>query len=47
MLRALRTDNSNLYQHASSCMFDIIEFRQHHARDKRNANFDHYFWHKS
>ena len=28
-------------------MFDITQFRQHYARDKRNANFGHYFWHKS
>ena len=27
---------------------DIMQFRQHYARaDKQNANFDHYFWHKS
>ena len=28
-------------------MFDIMQFGQHYTRDKRNANFDHYFWHKS
>ena len=25
-----------------------MQFRQHYARaDEQNANFDHYFWHKS
>ena len=28
-------------------MFDIMELRQHFARDKRNPNFDHCFRHKS
>ena len=47
VIRALRTDYSSLYRFASSCIFDIMQFRRHYARDKRNANFDHYFWQKS
>ena len=43
VLRALQTNDLNLYRLASSCLFDTMQFRQHHARDKRNANFDHYF----
>ena len=42
VLHALQTDDSM----DCSCMFDIMQFRQH-ACDKRNANFDRYFWHKS
>ena len=41
VLRALRTDDLNLYRLASSCLFDNMQFRQHYARDKRNANSDH------
>ena len=41
VLRALQTDDLNLYRLASSCLFDYMQFRQH-ARDKRDANFDHY-----
>ena len=40
-------DDLNLYRLASSCLLDNMQFRQHYARDKRNANFDHYFWHKA
>ena len=36
-------DDLNLYRLASSCPLDNMQFRQHYARDKRNANFDHYF----
>ena len=44
VLRALQTDDLNLYRLASSCLFDIMQFPQHYARDKRNADFDHYFF---
>ena len=49
VLPALGTDDSSSYRLAtcSSCLFDIMEFRQHYARDKRIASFDHYLWHKS
>ena len=40
VLRALQTDDLNLYRLASSCMFDIMQFRQHYAQDKQNANLD-------
>ena len=43
VLRTLQTDDLNLYRHDSSCLFDIMQFRQHYARDKRNANIDHCF----
>ena len=36
VLRALQTDDSSLYRLASSCMFNIMQFRQHYARDKRS-----------
>ena len=49
VLPALGTDDSSSYRLAtySSCLYDIMKFRQHYSRDKRNANFDHYLWHKS
>ena len=40
VLRALQTDYLSLYRLASSCMFDIMQFRQHCAHDKQNDNFD-------
>ena len=43
VLRALQTDDLNVNRLDSSCLFDIMQFREHYARDKRNANFDHYF----
>ena len=43
VLRALQTDDLSLYRLASSCMFDIMQFRQHYARDKQNVNFGHNF----
>ena len=42
VLRALQTDDLNLYRLDNSCLFDIMQFRPQYARDKRNANFDHY-----
>ena len=44
VLRALQTDNLSLYRLASSCMFDIMKFRQHYAHDKQNFNFDPNFF---
>ena len=35
VLHALQTDDLSLHRIASSCMFDIMQFRQHDARDKR------------
>ena len=40
VLRALQTDDLSLNRLASSCMFDIMQFRQHYAHDKQDANFD-------
>ena len=27
-------------------MFEIMQSQQYYARDKRNADFNHHFWHK-
>ena len=40
VLRALQTDDLSLYRVASSCMLNIMQFREHYAQDKQNANFD-------
>ena len=37
VLRALQRDDLSLYRLASSCIFDIMQFRQHYAHDKQNA----------
>ena len=48
VLSKLRTDDSCCIDLLSyPCLTLHKQFRQHYARDKRNANLDHYFWYKS
>ena len=47
VLRALQTDDLNLYRLASSCLFDIMKFRHYmHAINETQISTI-IFWHKS